>query len=292
MANFNVLKNWHLMFGLDFHDVLPPPGTAPIIPKVPHVVTPTPLIGTTLTSTYVKDVVTASWGWTMIRRTDIGPLCVHVPTAPNLLIPIIILTSGSKSHFASHQNVTSQGPMAVAVMKIVNLNLNCGGPTKMPPTPTGIVPAFTTHVSGFSWGDLAAGLIAMGIDAGVQFGLNMIFSNAKVGDAFQRMSAVLSRRIGSCLVGPMVGGRLGYGLAAQAVPTLYGFIFGSPMGYSPGWSLIGGHGGDLTSSAEDALMNYFNSPSVDQHPQTTPAPAPAAGVSPPPPAPPPPIGGR
>jgi len=35
-------------------------------------------------------------------------------------------------------------------------------------------------------------------------------------------------------------------------------------------------------------MNYFNSPSVDQHP-ATPAPAPAVS---PPPAPPPPIGGR
>ena len=288
MPNFNVLKNWHPMFGADFHDVLPPPGTAPVVPKVPHVAIAPLLMGTTLTSNYADDVITASWGWTMIRRTDIGPVIPHIPSAPNLLIPIIILASGSKSHFASHQNITSKGPMAVAVMMIVNLNLNCGGPTKMPPTPTGRVPAFTTHVSGFSWGDLAAGLIAMGIDAGVQFGLNMIFSNAKVGDALQRMSVVLSRGLGSCLVGPVVGGYIGYGLAAQAVPTLYGFIFGSPMGYSPSSSLIGGLGGDVTSSAEDALMNYFNSPSVDQHP-ATPAPAPAVS---PPPAPPPPIGGR
>lgn len=265
MANFNVLKNWHPMIGCDFHDVLPPPGTAPIVPCVPHPCVSI-LMGTTLTSTYVKDVITASWGWTMIRRTDIGPLIIHIPTAPNLLWPIIVLTSGSKSHFASHQNVTKEGPIAVAVMKVVNINLNCGGPTKMPPSPTGIVPAFTTHVSGFSWGDFFAGLIAMGIDAAVQFVLNLIFSNTKVGDALQRMSI----KISPYLCGPVIGGWLGYGLAAQAVPTAYGMIFGSPMGYSPGWSVIGGVGGDLTNSAEDALMTYFNSPAVEQHPSMPP----------------------
>jgi len=67
---------------------------------------------------------------------------IRLPPAPaNLLVPILFLFSGSKSHFGAHNHLTPKGPLAFACLMFVNLNVNCAGPTK-PPFASGLVLAF------------------------------------------------------------------------------------------------------------------------------------------------------
>lgn len=270
----NVLKNWHPMIGCDIHDTLPPPGIVPV-PKIPHV-TAMILHGVTgLTSKKRADVVTASRGLTMIRGTDIGPLIPHVPVPPvfHYWLPLLILTSGSKSHFGASTVVTADGPVAIAVLKVVNLNLNCSGPT-FPPMPSGCVVAATTHVTGVTWGDILAGSLSLVLDAAVQFVLNRLF-NGKTGEGF-------TNRLTRSIMGPlaarmMASSTLRIGLQfflreqiVQALPTVIAILVGSPLGYSPDHSPVGGYGGKGAERIHDAVAKFLNAPSVEQHPAQAP----------------------
>jgi len=304
---FNVLKTYHVMIGIPFmelHQAIFPPKLAPD-PKVPHACAAMLCAGPwgILTGKPNPTEISASGGVMLSQGTDIGSLIPHYnvipPAPPNALLPIIILTSGSKSHFGAHSHVAPKGPVAFACAKVVNFNLNCAGPA-WPPLPSGIVITFNTHTTGVTIGDLVAGALHMVVDGLIQFGLNRLFSRAGVSDLGERIAqgalGPLLKLVGYGSVSALVERGLGTWVGAAteeslfALPLTLAAIFGpgSPIGYSPGYTPVGGsdhwwnlgtwtdkgHGG-----VQNAVDKLFNSPSVEQHPSQAPVPA-AAPASP------------
>jgi hypothetical protein len=289
MAGFNVLKHTHVMIGiplLEWHDYLPPPGITPA--KAGHIcggllsVPPWGILSGKKNNTPGKTVETAT-SYGMSRGTDMGPLIPHYnvipPAPPNLLLPVIILFSGSKSHFGASTVLFEQGQAAFAVAVKVNFNLNCAGPT-MPPLPSGLVIAEPQTVEvGVTVGDMIAGFLHMAVDLLIQFGLNRLFGgkNGVVGNWLERLGPRLLptvlRRVymfpnvmGSALA-PYIGssaasyvGQASRAILGEWVSTLAAFVVGGPVGYSPGWTPIGGYGGGLLDSGHDAAQQ-----AIDDH---------------------------
>ncbi len=293
---FNILKDYHVMIGVDFHKaVLPPP--APPVPNLPHAcIAPLcipPWGG--LTGKPNGSVFSSGLGRTMSQGTDIGSLIPHIPLPPpNLLLPIIILTSGSKSEFGAHAHVAPEGPVAFAVLKVINLNLNCAGPA-CPPLPTGVVITFNTNTTGVTIGDIIAGCLRMVVDSALQYALNRIFASNTVSNFLDNLVlrgfevfGPLVGRFAPAALGAFIKGYVFSSLFSTTVENILGAlaadVIGSPLGYSPGWSPVGGFLGNAEdqgqSKVQQAVDNYFNNPAVDQHPSQPPA-------QPQPPAPPP-----
>jgi hypothetical protein len=246
----------------------------------------------------------------LAQGTDMGFFIPHIPLPPapaNILAPIITLASGSKSHFGAHNHKTPKGPLAFACLVVVNLNLNCGGPTR-PPLPSGFVFAvFQLTWQGVTWGDIIAGALHMLVDALVQFGINRFLSTGLGGKALNwltgkiasaiasrvavmgvRLSTLGVKSLGDLIQAVMGGSRLsrflGYGFAEQLPGILAGLGIGTPIGYSPdraptsqGESLVDGADGKdglqakAAGGIDRALDRMFNSPAVEQHPSAPPA---------------------
>lgn len=293
---FNVLKTYHVMIGIPIierHQAIFPPAPAPV-PSVPHMCGAMLCMGPwgILTGKPNPTAISASGGVMLSQGTDIGPLIPHfnlIPLAPpNALLPVIILTSGSKSHFGAHANVAPQGPVAFAVAVVVNFNLNCAGPA-WPPLPSGLVITFNTHTTGASIGDIVAGALHMVVDAAIQFGLNRLFAAPRVASLFERLTARLLDPIVKRLTGYVIlefavtelTKSQWLGVAADQVllsilPAKVAGILGlgSPVGYSPGYTPIGGYGGSALDrghgAAQRAIDKFFNTPAVEQHPSAAP----------------------
>jgi hypothetical protein len=291
---FNVLKHYHVMVcipWLEMHQAVFAPVLAPV-PKVPHIAAAMLCIGPwgILTGKPNPTEISASGGIMLSQGTDIGPLIPHYnvtpPAPPNSLLVVIIPTSGSKSHFGAHNHILKEGPIAFACAKVINFNLNCAGPL-WPPLPSGVVLTFNTHTTGVTIGDLVAGFLHMGVDALIQFGLNRLFSWSKVSNFFesiaQRALGPILRRFGYGSVQALIEmgipglGRLGRYVGSGAeeflfnLPgTLVALGVGSPLGYSPGWSPVGGYGGKAEDAGHGAVAqavdDFFNEPAVGDFP--------------------------
>jgi hypothetical protein len=318
MVFFNVLKDIHLMVSIPYiemHNAVYPPPLPPTPPYLPHLsIAPlcVPPWGG-LTGKPNGDIL-ADVSRTLSQGTDIGPLIphIHIPMAPpNVLLAVIFLTSGSKSHFGASRHVLPKGPTAFAVMHYASLNLNCAGYT-WPPLPSGLVAsAWATNVTGVSVGDFVAGFAHMIFDALVQFGLNRFFNSSFMSSVFERLTFKLfgplamrylgftfnyhvgewlSMAAGTFLTRPtaVLFGRAGAAMVDNIIPTAVALLVGSPVGYSPGFSPVGG--GDLgqyqpqniVDRAHTGLTNIvddlFNDNGVDDYgdyptPSTSEAPA-------------------
>lgn len=181
-----IMKNWHPMFGFDWHcpwvPGTPSPAPAPVMYKT----------GAMLKwMTELKDLTKVAWshssqgwGYSMKQGTDIGPLIPHIGP-PSLLIPIEIIFSSSKSYFFTSQYKAEGENICVALAILVNPNLDCGTPM---PTPTGVVLALNTHFAGMSWAEFIQALNQMALEALIQTILN--FLCGKLGDTILgRMTA-------------------------------------------------------------------------------------------------------
>lgn len=162
-----VMRADHWMVGVDFH-IPCPPGGGP----VPYAT----LAKMMWVAGDVKDmqqIDTLPVGFDMTRNTDISTLIPHVGP-PCLSIAIEIVLSGSKSYFGSYQYLHrdptgASKPVCAALLGPVNINVNCGTPLC---TPTGVVIAPNTHVVGFTWWDIAAGVINAVVDIAIAFAIN------------------------------------------------------------------------------------------------------------------------
>jgi hypothetical protein len=277
-----VLITVHPMLGVDFHDTIPPPGPV-MVPNIPH------FCGATLRwvmPTHKKaDTVEAIGFCVMQQGTDIGNLIPHV-CAPHYLLPLVILVSGSKSHFGVATVQVCGSPIAVALAVIYNFNLNCAGATR-PPLPTGLVIAPNTVIASMTLGDFLGGLFAMIIDGAIQFGLNKLFASGAATRFFTRLQGPLIRALvpnaprfitpvtaflaqsSRILSNPYVANTLG-----NLVPTLVGVGLGSPLGYAPGFAPIGNAAtgiSDWGRSQGEALGNAITGgPQTEQFPSSTP----------------------
>jgi len=197
---FNVLIEWHPMVGLDLHGELtttPPPVE---VPMAPHLTAATLnwIIPAAMTQKTFATFVSAR---IMQRGTDIQSLIPHIPLAPPAiaLAPVMTVFSGSKSHFGPRSVEVEGTPVAVGLLGIANLNLNCGDI----PMPSGWVLAPNTVVAGMKLGDVLGGLFAMASDAAIQYAMNKV-----LGDAF------------------------GPGIAGSILSGITGTFLGSPLGFS------------------------------------------------------------
>jgi len=265
-----VLLNWHTMFGMDFHsgNSLPVPPAAPIA-FGPNAVVPTPLYfgpWGAFTGRPTLEVFGPASGTVMQQGTDIGPLIIHIPIPFNILLPLIIMGSASKSYFgvASVQTGGLKGtaPVAVAVMQVMNLNLNCG----TVPTPTGIVLTPNTVNALFTLGDFVSGLVTMLIEGAIQAALNLFFDKGLGG-------------LANGIFGKAVMETLGPLLASNLVGTALGLLAGSPLGASgsdldgdftsPVGKASGDFAGDTGKAAGNAVNKMLNNPNIEQHPSGT-----------------------
>jgi hypothetical protein len=302
---FRVLKDYHTMIGvpwLEKHDAVFPPGVPSKL--IPHVCTAPLCIPPWggLTGLPNGNVLSSANGRTLGRGSDIGPLIPHInipPAPPNLLLPIILLASGSKSHFGANRDVTPQGPVAFACLKYIHFNLNCAGPTA-PPLPSGFVFPWNTHVTGVTWGDIVSGLAHMVADSLIQYGMNKLFASK----LFEKFSTYVSSKIASAILPHLAQGGLlrmlgvktmsdllqalghpvwGYGVVDQALGLILADVIGSPLGYSrTGPYSPGNIPGDVLDpkseqypegrdAVQQAVDSYLNNPSVEQHPSQPPA---------------------
>jgi hypothetical protein len=314
MPTVAVLAHLHPMIGSDFHDEIAPPGVP--APNIPHLVAGMlsfPPWGVATNSDHINPTVLTSAGMAMNKGCDMGFFIPHIPLPPapaNILAPVLTLTSGSKSNFGGQNQLAGKKPLAGACLKVVNLNLNCGGPSR-PPLPSGFVLAlFQTTWQGMTWGDLIAGALHMLVDSFIQYRINKFLSTGLGGKALNwlmgRIAGALASRLtvmgvrmstlGVTTIGDLVlaskqgwprGLRLvlGYGLAEQLPSFLASMGVGTPIGYSPGsapTSLVEGGIHDPsgretvpgldTAEAKFAhsIDNFLNSPSVEQHPSAAP----------------------
>jgi hypothetical protein len=284
----NVLVHINPMIGLDPHTALPPPIGLPIIPIYAHI-----------TGAFNHFLI---WGFatakdsakvlcdgnkTMQRGTDIGFFIIHVPIPllPHFLLPIWNTLTGSKSEFGVNSVLIEDQPVAVAVAKIVNFNLNCFGYTSPIPG-VGVVITWTSVQANMTLADFLAGLAAAVIDWAIQALVNKLTSTKAFGKFIDRITGPLWRRIAPGLVERLPEGRmLGSALHATGWNRYAAYFMGnlpaaalsilghgSPIGYSAPWTPGGGLniGGtsyfDPSGWAHNAVYNYFNTPSVPQYP--------------------------
>jgi hypothetical protein len=308
----NTLKNWHPMVGVDLH-TMQLPGPVPPVPNTPHVVAAMICAGPwgILTGKPVPNVI-GGWATCLQKGTDAGPLVVHVCIPPpNLLLPVILLGSASKSYFGASSTLIGSDalPIAVAVMKVVNLNVNCG---TIVPTPSGIVVAVHTVVADMTLADFLSGLVTALVESALQAVINLIF-NKVLGDFFRRLAGAAFGPIVLPLIkdaDDMMGkfmvqealdaGRSQFAseMAVNAIPLILGDLLGTPQGVSasnvyqavdpnvPDMSSPVGASASAAAAAAGnataaAVNNYNNNPAVDEHPSGGSSPTPTdAGVPP------------
>jgi hypothetical protein len=275
-----VLKHWHPMVGVDLHiPVVPPPG-----PPAPYYTFHT-LAGTYITSKIAWTHASQGVGFTMQEGTDIGPFILH-SGPPSVTLPVEWVLSSSKSHFSSSAYMADGERVAVALMMIVNPNLNCGTPV---PTPFGFVLAFNTHMVHMSLADYMAGYISLFVDFGLQSllqwgtGRALGAISSRLGPKFLSKTAAKravltanrNRAHGTPKLNVNQGARMlmerrsqlveAFGRHGPRVASGLAWLAGGPLGLGPesitGWS----PGGAASNAANRAVRSYFNQPSVEEH---------------------------
>jgi hypothetical protein len=235
----NLLLSYFPMIGVDLHKAQAP-GPVPPVPFSPHIVTAALCIGPwgILTGSPVPKVMD-QFGITLQKGTDIGPLVPHicVPIPPNLLTPIYIIGSASKSYFGVATVQVGGSPVAVAVAMIMNINVNCGDIS----TPSGFVMAPNTVQAGMTLGDFLSGLVTAVVEGALQYGIGKAvgaLGDAIAGKLFKAAlvpvvdvaeAATLDAAKAALASGTS---QLGSEMIKGAIGTVLGLAVGSPLGAS------------------------------------------------------------
>jgi hypothetical protein len=270
------LTTAQMIFGVDMHRTIPPP--LPVLPFAPHVViwgvgwSQSQRIPGAFTNSKaaspdsgVTRPVKCCSGYAIGRAHDAGPHPGHI--WPNLLLPLIMLGSGSKSEFASGTVRHANGNMAIAVGYAVNLNLNCWD-FPCAPMPSGVVvaAACTVHAK-FTIGDFLGGLYAMEVDMAITWFSGLIGAGITSGPSIARglrsalqggqgFLGTFARQFAPAFRTPMMTPRALATAFSEAslveMPHVMGNLIGnlmgsavstgglgSPLGYSSPWSVYG-----------------------------------------------------
>lgn len=177
-APFPCLNTIQPIFGCDAHKTIPPPP--PAVVYAPHVVVwgvgwsqkMNFLWSAAVTSkasspeSGVAKPVQVCWGYAIGRTHDSGPHPAHIWA--NALLPVIMLGSASKHEFGSGTVKVPGGfDIAVGVAFAVDMGVDCFD-FPLPSAPTGLaITAACTVRAGFTWSDLARGLVQMVVDIAI-----------------------------------------------------------------------------------------------------------------------------
>lgn len=270
-ADCKALNSFQLVAGCDFHTQMPPPPPTGPLPMGPHVVVY--CMGFAMPSTAKQSkTVKAGWGYALGRQHDLGMGIYHF--AANILLPVVWAGAGNKAEFGcSTVSVDVDGSgmrMAVALVPVVGLNLqlDCNNPCPMPTSTC--VASLNTVTAGFSLADCIAGFVSMAVDVAITW-----LSSKIVGGIFKGIGAMLGKLnwgITVMLVAGVVGSRFPRAaeFVSQTASLLLGWLVGSPLGYSAGWSPVGVLGGRANDAINDWISPAPASPAA-LPPSSTPA---------------------
>lgn len=189
------------------------------------------------------------------QGSDIGPLIVHIPSVPHILLPLIILGSGSVSEFGAFSVQIENRPVGTAIVGFAGINLNCAYPFAMP---TGIVVAISTVCAGMTLADYLASVASMVLDIALS--------------AIMTLVGLGGNKLGGAILGQFARGATllaSTSTAVQYIPAVIWQVLGavglgSPVGYSSeDYSVIGHYWGNFRDNrARDVIeiVHYFDPP--------------------------------
>ncbi len=164
-------KKWNPFVHLDFHKGIFLTGPIPVPGGAWHIgfgalALPWIYMGT---QKYNECKLFAD-GWEVVARGHepkylILPhwnLFPFTPAQPNLLIPIILLTSANKCQFAVSSVRAKDGPVAVSIFRLVGINQACN---EFCSAPTSLCFNWSTVDVGFTLGDLVATVLCFAFDS-------------------------------------------------------------------------------------------------------------------------------
>lgn len=189
MVSCNILRYTDLMLSFDVHQmVIPPAPPAPGIYFHPSFLGFGELSGKAKYSgdadTISKGIVKTMGVNAMFQGTDTGFFNTHIGNPANVLLPIVILFSASKSVFHSSTVNINGKPPATAALVIMNLNLNCAFPVSLP---LGVVYAFNTVTAGMTLGDYLGGIAFMVVSGLIEYGVGKVLGGAAGSAATSRL---------------------------------------------------------------------------------------------------------
>jgi hypothetical protein len=259
MTAFNVLKQCHWMVGADGHEAL---GVPPWPPK--PISSGVHLVGAKLhwvmeATQKRADTVIAEHDSVMQRATDIGALIVpHLMVLPpllDILMPLWILTSASKSYFGAGTVLVEKKPVATAVIIKVNLNLNCANTVGI-----GVVIAPNTVRAGMTLWDILFGLLQMVVEGIANYYLGKLLGNI----ATKALAAAIRRGLLRALVPALraltklLGPTALSKILSNVVSAILGTLLGTPLGYSQSTVPLLSNLWDGMNNGTDALTEYLD----------------------------------
>ncbi len=174
-------QKWNPFFQLDYHNGIFLTGPIPVPGGAWHIgfgalILPWIYMGT---QKYNECKLFAD-GWEVVARGHepkylIIPhwnLYPFTPGQPNVLIPLLLLTSANKCQFAVGSVRAKDGPVAVSIFKVVGINQACN---EWCSAPTSLCVNWSSVELGFTWGDLVAGLLCFAFDSLKSYLENLAF---------------------------------------------------------------------------------------------------------------------
>lgn len=164
-------KKWNPFIQLDFHEGIFLTGPIPVPGKAWHIgagvlAMPFIYLGTPKYNeckVFANGMEIVSRGhepkYLIIPHLNLFPL---PPAQPNILIPLLLLTSTNKCQFAVGSVVGKDGPIAVSLLKYVGINQSC---QEYCTAPTSLSFNWGSVELGFTWGDLAATILCFAYDS-------------------------------------------------------------------------------------------------------------------------------
>ncbi len=254
MLPCNVMKWTDPLLSLDVHNAIIPPSPTPVpLPYFHGSFLGHGVIGSKSKfsgspETIAKHPILTTGIQPMLQGTDTGYFDVHIGNPANVLLPITIAFSSSKSLFVASTVQMNDAPTTAAVLIMVNLNLNCNFPVSLP---NGYVFSFNTVQAGMSIGDILAGIVSGVLQMLVDFALNKFTSYASglpISRGFNQSINQLSSRLFLRSVAPNIH-------VATPLTNALGRYFGTSS--SPlVTSIIGAEvGGELLSGLRGVVLD-------------------------------------
>ncbi len=189
MISCNILKFNDWTTGIDIESVVWFPPGPPLLPY--NTIAPLGYNSET-DGKFSKDIVTLGMA-PANKGTNIGANIIHIGNPLNVMLPMIVMGSSSKSLFGASTVKLNGSPACTACFGVTNLNLDCSSPVSLP---TGIVISFTTVRAGMTIGDYLAGIASMAIQMVLDKMVEKLFSMFAKIPGIEKMKNFLSKQYG------------------------------------------------------------------------------------------------
>lgn len=239
------------MLGVDWHMGTPGPPAPPVV--MPHVVAQ--VLGGLMTSAQLAPTVQSHNFLVVQRGSDIGMGIGHV--APNILFPLLVLTSGSVSEFGAFSVQSGGTSTAIAVGVYVGMNLNCADP--VPGASINGVIAPGCNLANFTMADFGASMLSVAVDVAVSGAINLL-GGALAKGAMSGVARLAGRfSVSAGLTTALVfSSKFGGGVAEQVFGKVIGVFVGSPVGPSAGPAPGNWPGNYSDQQIESMMENHYS----------------------------------